>query len=453
MSVIQNIGNEDQLAIPISAPSSITLPSEMLIGSDLVGGTLYNVLLAIGNTLTSSSNNIDALNNNVADISGRSALMEGKIADLESSTASVSAQIAENNDLVRQNRENINQLGDKVASFVANTADSIADINLRLESIVSGYGKSGEPAATNNAPDDSNLAPFEALLTSESTTQTDIQNVSDPGLATALTFDSVTVSKTFRSIGKTYLGDTEISGILSIEHGVIISQNSISNMDTLYLQNEPLAGAIDMFNGAVIIEKDGTITAMGNVNVGGNLNIEGSITTSAITSENILRGDVVYVSSSGQVMKADSTNVERIEAVGVASSDAATGQKIAIIIGGKVKGFSSLVAGKKYYLGENGSLTADILPNAVKSVSVGTAFSESELVVQISSIPINTANLPQTEIIQSSASVAGHATSETVNSQSLLESEYSNSTNSASTPATNPVVTPSPTVDILSSEY
>jgi hypothetical protein len=419
-----------------------------------VTGTLDDVLLAIGSSLTSTSNSINNLKNDVADITSHSALLEDKIASLELSSASASAKLAQNIDVSRQNRENISQLGDKVNSFITGTTDSLFNINKTVADLVSQLNSNtSETASSGNTPNDSNLTPYEALLTSASTNQTDVQNISDPRLATALTFDSATVSKTFRSIGKTYLGNTNISGILSVEHGVIISQNSISNMDTLYLQNEPLAGSIDMFNGAVIIERDGTITAMGNINVGGNLNVEGSITTSALAAENINRGDVVYISSSGQIKKADSTNIESIEAVGIAASDAVLGQKATIIIGGKVKGLASLVAGKKYYLGENGSLTTDILPNAVKSVSVGTAFSESELVVQISSIPINTANLPQTEIIQSSASVAGHATGNVVNTQPLLESEYSDSTGSASAPMVNPSVTPTPTPDVFSSEY
>jgi hypothetical protein len=218
-------------------------------------------------------------------------------------------------------------------------------------------------------------------------------------------------------------------------------------MDTLYLQNEPLAGSIDIFNGAVIIEKDGTITAMGNINVGGNINVEGSITTSAVAAENISRGDVVYISESGKIKKADSTNIESVEAVGIAASDAPEGQKATIITGGKVKGLANLVPGKKYYLGENGTLTTDILPNALEGVSMGIAFSDSELVLQISSVPKNTANIQQTNIFESSASVAGHATN---NSDQIPQSD---STGSASVPAVDSLITPTPTPDALSSEY
>ena len=54
-------------------------------------------------------------------------------------------------------------------------------------------------------------------------------------------------------------GDFSVDGTLSL------NGNSLNVVNTLYLQNNPLASLVDFFNGKVTINKDGTIRAITSV--------------------------------------------------------------------------------------------------------------------------------------------------------------------------------------------
>jgi hypothetical protein len=119
------------------------------------------------------------------------------------------------------------------------------------------------------------------------------------------------------------------------------------------------------------------------VKIGGNLQIDGAITITATAGEDLKAGDALYVAGAKTVKKADSTDVLRATIVGVAAKDTLEGEQVQIIIGGKAKGFKKLQAGKPYYLGINAGISTTVPVNAVKSVLVGVAFSDSELLIQI----------------------------------------------------------------------
>jgi uncharacterized protein YgiM (DUF1202 family) len=129
------------------------------------------------------------------------------------------------------------------------------------------------------------------------------------------------------------------------------------------------------FFGKVIFHND--------VEIRGDLNIKGSITMTATAAEDIKAGTAVYVSESGKVKTVDVTNKDITEVLGIAAKDAKKDEEVTVIIGGKVKGLKDLQAGKKYYVGDKAEITKDLPDDAVNSIPVGIAFSDTELVIQL----------------------------------------------------------------------
>ena len=76
---------------------------------------------------------------------------------------------------------------------------------------------------------------------------------------------SATISETFKALGEVFLGKTTIAGDLSIDGTLSLSGDTGNAMDTLFLQSSPLARLINLFNGKVLIDKDGNITIEGLV--------------------------------------------------------------------------------------------------------------------------------------------------------------------------------------------
>ena len=211
-------------------------------------------------------------------------------------------------------------------------------------------------------------------------------NVTDTLSTLNLNTIDATVSGQLNVLGNTTLGSTAVNGDFSVNGSFSVEPtadgNSINSLTTLYLQNSPLAELVDIFNGAVTIAKDGTITAKGDLNVAGNVNLDGGETISAIAGEDINAGDALYISASGTVKKADSSDPDTLTVMGVAAKNALKDSKVAIIISGKAKGFKNLIAGKKYYLGSHGLISDTVPLNAVRPVVIGVAFSQAEIIIQ-----------------------------------------------------------------------
>lgn len=220
----------------------------------------------------------------------------------------------------------------------------------------------------------------------------DIENleVSDTFRSLGYSFlGETTISQNLNVYGQTFLGDTAISGTLMIDNRFTLANNSInvtSSSDQedgiLYLQNSPLAFAVDIFNGAVTIDKTGTLVTKGDVKVAGNIQLDGGVTITATAGEDLKAHDALYVSDTGTVKKATATTTSAI--IGIAATDAQSGEQVEVIISGKVHGFESLEVGKKYYVGTNGTITPTVTPTTTKLTAVGVALSETELILQIS---------------------------------------------------------------------
>jgi hypothetical protein len=378
--------------------ASIKLPENIRIAGKEINGSLDNALLTINDSLLGSKDAIGQLEVSTSSLATRTEVLDSRLSDLESKDATRSAEIATAADLAKL-------AIDKAASQSAN----IDDLSKKIDSLLS---------SLNTASASAGITSYEALLASESAEPIDTSTQSTAELTGEITTYAATVQNTFKSFGQSYLGDTTIAGRVSVlgdttlgktgvqgslsvterinvagtlsltEDAINVSGSYASADETptdgiLYLQNSLLANLVDIFNGAVIIDKKGNITTKGNIKVAGDLDIEGAVTITAKAAEDIKAKDALYISGAGQVRKADATYIEKSIVVGIAAADAKRGTDVKVIIGGKAKGFKNLQSGKRYYLGTNAIITSIIPTNAVKTVPVGVAFSDNELIIQI----------------------------------------------------------------------
>ncbi|MGH9856801.1 MAG: hypothetical protein ACRD4B_03055, partial [Acidobacteriota bacterium] len=394
-NVLQNftVDDEGQLLISNISSDSINLPAGLVINGQIINGTLTDGLLAINAGLTDATAHISGLQTDVLGITDHIDALDIRVTDLENNEASQSAQLAE--------------LEQRLATLEDPSASPTATLTLTPSASPSG---TPTPTPTITEP--------ETLLASGSAIFTDITVHSTATISGEFSAYQATVQDTFRSFGNSYLGDTtiagtvmvtgqtmledtSISGILSVDDRInvagtlSITENAISVFGTpvtsgeeptdgiLYLQNSPLANLLDIFDGKLTIDREGNLKTEGTIEVGGDLKIEGGITTTATAGEAIQAGDALYISAANTVMKADGTDADKAAVIGIAANDAAIDEEVTVIIGGKAKGFTSLNIGERYYVETNGSITTTPPTGLVSPVSIGIAFSTTELLIQI----------------------------------------------------------------------
>ncbi len=344
-NLLANVAFDDEGKILVSniSASSIALPPNLYLDSQLLTGTLADALTAIGDTFASQSAKLSEL--------------DLRVGSIETNEASKSAQIAgtiDYLDLRIQEVEQTSASGSAVLSQVKDLADNLTQQVREL--------------LDNNQKTSLLLTSPEILISTASADLADISSVSSASLSGELSAYSL------------------IAGS--------ISSPDIAADGTLYLQSSPLANLVNIFNGAVTIDKSGTIRTIGNVNIAGSLNIEGAITSTALAGEDIKAKDAVYISSSGVVKKADATDPGRIAVIGIAANDAPLDSEVIVISGGRAKGFTNLETGRRYYLGPDATISPIISPESVENISMGIAFSDTELVMQIApTLVIDTGNV------------------------------------------------------------
>ncbi|MFA6454178.1 MAG: tail fiber domain-containing protein [Microgenomates group bacterium] len=263
---------------------------------------------------------------------------------------------------------------------IKNLEDVIASnsaVQLVSSSASQQSSQSADIADTLNIADSLNLTPPSILLSTTSAQLVDLSVASEATFSGKLTAYEATISDTFKSLGNTFLGNTTIAGDFNIDGTMSITGNSISTLGNLFIQNGPLAGNVDFFNGKVVIDNQG------NIKVGGNLEVAGAMVIAANAGEDLVAGEAVYISSDGTVSKSDSTVSEKAQIVGLVASDAIQNSEVRVAISGKLGGFTNLIAGKKYYLGEFGQITTTPPINILRHIQAGIAFSSTEIIIQI----------------------------------------------------------------------
>jgi len=390
-NILERISLDTDNSIIVSKVSSdnVKLPANLNIAGVESNGTLTGTLMAIGNEISNVKTGLSAIETAVLGIGTKTDELSDKVLTLEEQQASTAAELA------------------RTSTVASSTSATLADLNTRLDALLAQIASSSTTASTSAEDTGSasynalveELTSVDALIATGSSTSVNFGVTSSAGLGDEIEAYNLTVDETFKSLGLSYLGSTSISGDVTVAGTSYLSDTSIVGIvtidnirltessinvegGTLYIQNSPLSGDVDIFSGAVTIQQDGTISAKGNIKVEGDLQIEGAITTTAIAGENLKAKDVLYVSDEGVVGKADSSIPEKSVVIGIAAKDAKKGSVVTIVIGGKARGFNTLETGKKYYLKAGGGLTPTPTLNNEK-VPVGVALSSSELIMQI----------------------------------------------------------------------
>jgi len=411
-NILSSFGNNNEtspVASHISA-QSIDLPQNLVINGQEINGSLNTALLTIGDSINSSNFSISSLQANVLGLSTKASAFDTRLGSLEQHTSSISSQLAATLAIT-------GALDEKVAT----TAAGISELNRRIEELLARVSSSNSasvfnasPSGNTNVSSGSNSASYnevvgnlglmspDSLISSQSATVPPIYSTSTAQLTGDASVDTLSINDSLESFGLSYLGNTTISGDITVSgqaflsdasvlgeitvggDSMVISSNAINvKEDRLFLQNGPLSGSIDLFNGKVTIERDGTFRTVGNVEVEGDLNVEGAITITATAGENISARDALYVFASGIVKRADATFADRATVVGIAASSAKRGATVKIIVGGKAKGFNGLKAGKRYFLKSSAGITSEAPLDILNAIPVGIAFSDKELIVQL----------------------------------------------------------------------
>ena len=392
---------------------AINLPENLVINGQEVNGSLSNGLIALSSGINTVKSGVDELQISVAAANSKVDILASKLQQLEASNATNSALIA-------KALENNAQIDEKVSS----TSSELVALNLRINDLVARLSTQSantlvSDITTSNSAQASASASYLAVtggnisnpdtLITQNVVSPSVSTVSSSTLSDNADLSSLSIKESFKSLGSSFLGnttisggitvagqaylsDTDVVGKLTVNNTITLSENAINVLGVstsndsvtggiLYLQNASQARGLDILDGKMTVDKNGNVSIAGDVTVGGDLNIEGAITITAIAGENIKAKDVLYVSGNGIVKRADATFGEKSAVIGLAANTVNKGSRVTIIIGGKAKGFKNLEAGKRYYLQSNAGITPTPPLDSTHAISVGVAFTKDELIL------------------------------------------------------------------------
>ena len=196
------------------------------------------------------------------------------------------SSVAVNSDAIPQNDGLIYyDLADKIASLEERIGNLELKANKEPDVSASESASLADQliasASAKVAQDNLDLVPPDILLATGSATLANLSVTSNAEIGERLISYEIDISKNLKVFGNTTLGNTLIAGDLTVDGTLTISQNSLNSLPTIFLQNLPLAENLDIFNGKVVIDKNGNITTLGEV-------AAASITTNKLTISNIL---------------------------------------------------------------------------------------------------------------------------------------------------------------------
>ena len=164
------------------------------------------------------------------------------LADLQAQMASLSAQLAQN------------------------TATSSASVILANEVRPESTSSATDSGVVAYAPPQNdntelNLTPPDILLATQSAQLVNLSVTSDATISGLLTTYDLNIQNSLKSLGQTTLANTLIAGDLTIDGTLSLTGSSLSTLGPLYIQNSPLAGPVDFFNGLITIDSKGSVLA------------------------------------------------------------------------------------------------------------------------------------------------------------------------------------------------
>ncbi len=200
---------------------------------------------------TNLSSSIQALQSSNTELANQALNTASKLASVESKVSELEGKLETSQEKIQ---EIIDQLAAKNAT---SSASQYISESVYQESSASAYLSQLDAGSRELA-----LESPEILFATGSAQLADLKVSETLSSEKLLTAEDVTVSGTFKAFGETSLGSTRISGDLNIDGTLSITNgNTINALSTLYLQSSPLAEHIDIFNGKVTIDRDGTLKA------------------------------------------------------------------------------------------------------------------------------------------------------------------------------------------------
>ncbi|MDP3973351.1 MAG: hypothetical protein Q8P92_00815 [Candidatus Daviesbacteria bacterium] len=249
--------NEGNLIIPKLKVASLTIDSRGIEDSNLKieDSRLITDSSSPSSTLDPQNTTIYSPSSTVQyyDLSGKIASLEERIAQLENTLDQNVIPADAGIQLTNSDNSNSDSLLDPLLQEDDNTATSSAALAQVNES---------SSSSILAQLDQLDLSPPDILLASGSATLTaDLTVTSSAQILGSLTAYDAIIQNSLKSFGQTTLGDTLIAGNLTIDGTLSFSENTIDALSTLYLQKSLLSSSVDIFNGKITLEKDGTIKA------------------------------------------------------------------------------------------------------------------------------------------------------------------------------------------------
>jgi len=145
---------------------------------------------------------------------------------------------------------------------------------------------------------------------------------------------NLTISGDLKSLGNTFLGNTTIAGNFSVDGTLSLTGDSLNSIGTLYLQDNPLADKLDLFNGVVQIDKKGNITAQGELTT-----TKVKVNSKDFASSSIGSGQILASDTQALIQTAAVTNSSKIFITPTTSTGSQT-----IIVSQKLPGQGFIVS-------------------------------------------------------------------------------------------------------------
>lgn len=199
------------------------------------------------------------------DLSGKIASIEDRIAALESKLSAVSPPAGRAG---YQSSDEITEASTSAILAESTTSAQLADAISESSPSSSLIAEDRRLTTTdlNLTPPDILLATPSALLANTSKVSfasSDVLSfeVSEATVSGMLAAYSAQIQDHFQVLGQTTLSKTLIAGDLTVDGTLTLTGSSLNTLGTLFIQNGPLAGNIDFFNGLVTIDKLGNLRA------------------------------------------------------------------------------------------------------------------------------------------------------------------------------------------------
>lgn len=137
----------------------------------------------------------------------------------------------------------------------------------------------------------------------------------------------------------------------------------------------------------IVVLDTGDISENGNLYFTASRAQEAVLDQSLVAGENLAATDPVYVSSAGEVSKADAAVIAKAGVVGFAKASASAAASVAVRTMGLLSGLSSRTPGARQYLASGGGFTESAPTGAGNTiVQLGYALSATSMLIQIASL-------------------------------------------------------------------